>query len=67
MIAAEITSLALELPADQRLDLARKLVESVAVPNSLDKAIEDGIQRIEEIFAGNVEGLTEAEFRAALE
>jgi putative addiction module component (TIGR02574 family) len=67
MSAKEISSAALELPPDERLELARRLVESVIEPASLKEAVAAGIRRIEDIATGRVEGLTEAEYRAALQ
>jgi len=55
------------LPPEERLDLARRLVESVVVPASLDQAITEGIRRIEDLATGRVKGLTEEELRAALQ
>lgn len=66
MSAAEISSMAFELPAEERLELARRLVESVVEPASLDAAVETGIRRIEAVLTGKTKGMTEAEFRAAL-
>ena len=67
MSAADFSTAALELPADERLELARRLVESVVTPASLNKAVADGIRRIEDIATGRVKGLTEEQFRAALQ
>jgi putative addiction module component (TIGR02574 family) len=66
MVAADVAKLALELPAEERLDLARRLVESVVAPASLDDAIAEGIRRIEDVATGRVRALTEEEYRAAL-
>jgi putative addiction module component (TIGR02574 family) len=66
MIPAEITRTLLELPVEERLELARRLVESVVSPATLNEAVAEGIRRIEEVAAGRVTGLTEDEFRAAL-
>jgi hypothetical protein len=66
MVAADISSLALELPPEERLELARRLVESVVAPAALNEAIAEGIRRIEDIATGRVEGLTEQQYRAAL-
>ena len=55
------------MPPEERLDLARRLVESVVVPASLDQAITEGIRRIEDLATGRVKGLTEEELRAALQ
>ena len=57
----------LELPPDERLELARRLVESVVAPATLNEGIKEGIRRIEDIATGRVRGLTEEEYRAALE
>lgn len=56
----------LTLPAEERLELARQLVASVAWPAELDESVAEGIRRIEEVASGRTAGLTEAEFRAAL-
>jgi len=56
----------LELPPDERLELARRLVESVLAPATLSEALKEGIRRVEDIAMGRVQGLTEEEYRAAL-
>jgi putative addiction module component (TIGR02574 family) len=66
MSSAELSRAALELPMDERLELARQLVESVMVSPSLEGTVSDGIQRIEDVAAGRTNGLTEEQFRAAL-
>ena len=66
MIAAEIEDLVMNLSPDDRLELARRLVESVVTPEELDEAIQNGIKRIEDVLTGRVTGLSEQEFRAAL-
>jgi putative addiction module component (TIGR02574 family) len=66
MAVAELAKLALDLPPEERLELARRLVESVVTPAALNEAVAEGIRRIEDIALGKTKGLTEAEFRAAL-
>ena len=66
MASADLSRAALELPADERLELARRLVESAIEPASLTEAITEGIRRIEDVASGRVQGLTEEEYRAAL-
>lgn len=66
MSSADLSRAALELPADERLELARQLVESVVAPAALNEAVADGIRRIEDIASGRVQGLTEEQFRADL-
>lgn len=67
MSSADLSRVALELPADERLELARRLVESVVAPAALNEAVAKGIRRIEDIATGRVKGLTEEQFRAALQ
>lgn len=66
MSASEITSIAFELSPEERLELARRLVESVVTPASLDDIVKQGIRRAEDVLTGKVKGLSEAEFRATL-
>ena len=66
MSTADIATMAFDLPPEERLELARRLVESVITPASLEGAVEQGIRRIEDVLTGKVTGLTEAEFRASL-
>lgn len=67
MITEEVNRTVLELPLEDRLELARRLVESVVSPAELNDAVSHGIRRIEDLAAGRVVGLTEEEFRAALQ
>lgn len=67
MLSDDIAKAVLELPAEERLELARRLVESVIFPATLTAAVTDGIKRIEDVATGRVTGMTEAEFRAALQ
>jgi Putative addiction module component len=66
MSSADLAQVALELPPEERLDLARRLVESVVAPASLNKAIAEGVRRIEDLATGRIKGLTEKEFLATL-
>jgi putative addiction module component (TIGR02574 family) len=66
MVSSDVAKMAFELPPEERLELARRLVESVVAPDSLTTAIAEGIRRIEDVATGRVKGLTEEEFRAAL-
>ena len=65
MISDDVNRAVLELPIEDRLELARRLVESVVWPVPLNEAVTEGIRRIEDVAAGRVEGLTEEQFRAA--
>jgi len=66
MLTEELNRTALELPAEDRIELARRLVESVVWPAALDEAVAVGIRCIEDVACGRIAGLTEHEFRAAL-
>lgn len=66
MASENLSRWAFELPPEERLELARRLVESVVAPSSVDEAVAAGIRRIEDVITGRVRGLTEQEFRAAL-
>ena len=67
MSSAELVQEAMELPPEERLDLARRLVESVGTPEDVNAAIAEGVRRIEDLMTGRVKGLTEEEFRAAVQ
>jgi len=67
MVPADITQTVLDLPVEDRLELARQLVESVVWPATLNEAVAAGIRRIEDVAAGRIAGLTEEQFRAALQ
>ena len=66
MSTAEITRMVLDLPAEERLELARRLVESVITPASLEASVKAGIRRIEDVITGKASGLSEVEFREAI-
>ena len=67
MLPSDLSRIALELPPEDRLELARRLVESLVVPLPLNEAVTEGFRRIEEIATGRVEGLTQEQYRAALQ
>jgi putative addiction module component (TIGR02574 family) len=66
MVSADLTKVAFELPPEERLELARRLVESVVTPEPLTEAMNESIRRIEDVAAGRITGLTEEQYRAAL-
>lgn len=66
MLNSEISRTALGLPPEDRLELARLLVESVVEPAPLTDAVKEGIRRIEDVATGKVAGLTEEQYRAAM-
>ena len=54
--------MALELSPEEKLELAGRVV----APDSMEKTVNDGIRRIEEVLIGKVKGLTEEEIRSVL-
>lgn len=63
----DVSRAVLELPVEDRLELARRLVESVIFPAPLTEAVTEGIRRIEEVASGQMPGLTEDQLRAAVQ
>jgi putative addiction module component (TIGR02574 family) len=66
MSTLELEKSALQLPVAERLQLARRLVESIGDSQAEEVAIEEGVRRIEDIVSGKVRGLTEEEFWRSL-
>ncbi len=67
MVTTELTQTVLELPAEDRLELARRLIESVTWPAAMNEIVAEGLHRIEAVAAGRTPGLTEDQFRSALQ
>ena len=66
MIPNQITESVLALPESDRLELARRIVESVATERRVAELVSDGVRRIEEVVTGRVRGLSEEEYRKAI-
>jgi len=66
MVSADLDKVVFELPPEDRLDLARRLIESVVTPDTLTAALTEGVRRVEDVATGRVAGLTEEQYRAAL-
>lgn len=66
MTANELSRLALELPLEHRLDLARRLIASVNEPAAARAEVKEAIRRIEDVATGRVAGVTEEQYRAAV-
>jgi len=69
----EVAHSALALPEAERLELARRLIESIASAGSkgsmaeTDPLIAQGVRRIEDVVSGKVIPLNEEQYRTALE
>ena len=66
MAVTELARLALDLPPEERLELARRLVEYVGIPADLTEAMKEGVQRLDDLATGKVMELTEEQFRDSL-
>ncbi|WP_042724343.1 hypothetical protein [Chthoniobacter flavus] len=66
MIPTQITESVLALPEADRLELARRIVESVAAEQQVNRSVETGVQRIEEVLSGRIQGLSEEEYIRAV-
>ena len=66
MSTQEIADAVMELPEKDRLDLARRIVASIAAEQEASGAIRQAVPGIEDVVTGKVRVLSEAEFRDAL-
>lgn len=66
MTTTQLTQSALSLPETERLELARKIVESLAAERENAGLIREGVRRVEDVVSGKTAGLTEEQFRQAL-
>lgn len=66
MTTQDIAQAVMELPEKERLELARRIVNSLVVEEELSGKIAQAVGGIEDIVTGKVAGLTEVEFRNAL-
>jgi hypothetical protein len=67
MSAHEIAEAVLALPEVERLELARRIVATVVEEHEQAGEIAKAVCGIEDVMTGKVRGLSEAEFRRALE
>jgi len=67
MSAHEIAEAVMQLPESERLDLARLIIESVAVERENAAEIANAVRGIEDVLTGKVRGMSEAEFQQALQ
>lgn len=66
MIPNQITESVFALPESDRLELARRIVESVAAERRVADFVSEGVRRIEDVVTGKVRGLSEEEYRKAV-
>jgi len=61
----QLTEAIFALPERERLELVRRIVESVAAERLIANSVSDGVRRIEEVVTGTVRCLSEEEYRQA--
>ena len=66
MTASQLTQSVLALPETERLELVRRIVESIATDKQQAALLAEGVNRLEAVVSGKINGLTEREFRQAL-
>jgi hypothetical protein len=66
MIPNQITESVLALPESDRLELARRIVESVGAERRVADLVSEGVRRVEDVVTGKVRGLSEREYRKAV-
>jgi hypothetical protein len=67
MSTHDIVQAVMELPEAERLDLARRIVSSVVAEKDSRARAQGAVRGIEDVLTGKVPGLSELEFRRALE
>ena len=66
MIPNQLTESVLALPEEERLELARRIVESVTTDRRVSELVADGVRRIEDVVSGKTRGLSEEDYRRAV-
>jgi hypothetical protein len=67
MPPSQLTESVLALPEAERLALAHLIVESLPDDPACAQRIAEGVRRLEDVATGKVAGLTEQQFRDALQ
>lgn len=67
MSVREIAEAVMQLPEADRLELARRLVDSVVAEQESAAEVARAVRGIEDVLTGKVRGLDKAEFQRALE
>ncbi|MFO1501592.1 MAG: hypothetical protein U1G07_24965 [Verrucomicrobiota bacterium] len=67
MSTEQLTEAVMALPENERLELARRIVASVTGEDESFGRIMDAVPGIEDVVTGKVRGLSEPEFRQALQ
>jgi putative addiction module component (TIGR02574 family) len=66
MIPSQITKSVFALPEQDRLELARRIVESVASDRRVNELVAEGVRRMEDVATGKTRGLSEEDFRRVI-
>jgi putative addiction module component (TIGR02574 family) len=66
MIPNQIAESVLALPESDRLELARRIVESIASERRIEESVAEGVRRIEDVVTGSTRGFSEEEYRKSV-
>jgi len=66
MSTQDIAEAVMELPENERLELARRIVASIVAEHQSSEQVLQAVRGIEDVVTGKVRGLSEGEFRDAL-
>jgi hypothetical protein len=66
MIPNQLTESVLALPESDRLELARRIVESITTERRVGELVAEGVRRIEDVVTGKTHGLSEEDYRRAV-
>jgi len=66
MITTQITDAVFALPEQDRIELARRIIEGISADQQLRTSISQGVKRMEDIITGRVQGVSEEDFIRAI-
>jgi hypothetical protein len=66
MIPNQLTESVLALPESDRLELARRIVESVTTERRVGELVAEGVRRIEDVVTAKTSGMSEEDYRRAV-
>jgi hypothetical protein len=67
MSTQELAEAVMKLPEKDRLELARRIIAGIVAKQAAAVAISQAVQGVEDVVTGKVLGLSEVEFRDALQ
>lgn len=65
MIPHQLTDVVFALPEQERLDLAWKIINGIAMEQQTGELIQSGVKRLEDVVSGEITALSEEGFALA--